>query len=239
MKIFPAIDLYEGKAVRLFQGDYAQMTVYDDYPVNTVNAMQEAGSAYLHLVDLEGAKTGKTSNLPVIETLVKECNSFIQVGGGIRSMETIEAYLDIGVNRVILGTIAVKNPEFVREAVQKYGDKIAVGVDIKDGNVAIHGWTEVSAYSCFDFCQMMQDMGVSTVICTDISKDGVMEGSNHALYKELKSRFSMQIIASGGVSSIEDVKVLTQAGVDSAIIGKAYYTGAIDLKDAIKTGGEV
>lgn len=239
MIIFPAIDLYAGKAVRLYQGDYAQMTVYDENPINTVKAMQKSGSRFLHLVDLEGAKTGKTNNLLVIETLVKESDSFIQVGGGIRTMETIDAYLNIGVHRVILGTIAVKNPAFVKEAVEKYGDKIAVGVDIKDGNVAIHGWTEVSDYACFDFCQSMQDMGVSTVICTDISKDGAMQGSNHQLYKDLKARFTMQIIASGGVSSIEDVKSLTEASVDAAIIGKAYYTGAIDLAEAIEKGAGI
>lgn len=238
MIIFPAIDLYGGQAVRLFQGDYAQMTVYDPEPSNTVHKFEEAGATHLHLVDLEGAKTGKTTNLPVISKLAKGTDRFIQVGGGIRSMETIESYLSAGVNRVILGTAAVKNPDFAAEAVRQYGGAIAVGVDIKDGKVAINGWTETSAYPFEEFCQRMQEIGVLTIICTDISKDGAMQGTNRALYQQLTKTFSMQIIASGGVSSLEDIGALRDAGVYGAIIGKAYYTGAIDLAEAVKLGGE-
>lgn len=238
MIIFPAIDLYGGQAVRLFQGDYDQMTVYDPEPSNTVRKFEEAGATHLHLVDLEGAKTGKTTNLPVIAALAKETDRYIQVGGGIRSMETIEAYLNAGVNRVILGTAAVKNPDFAAEAVGQYGDAIAVGVDIKDGKVAINGWTETSNYPFEEFCQRMQEIGVATIICTDISKDGAMQGTNRALYEQLTKLFSMQIIASGGVSSLEDIRALRDAGVYGAIIGKAYYTGAIDLSKAVKLGGE-
>lgn len=238
MIIFPAIDLYGGQAVRLFQGDYEQMTVYDPEPSQTVRKFEEAGATHLHLVDLEGAKTGKTTNLPVIAALAKETDRFIQVGGGIRSMETIEAYLTAGVNRVILGTAAVKDPDFVAEAVKQYGDKIAVGVDIKDGKVAINGWTETSVYPFDEFCQKMQEIGVSTIICTDISKDGAMQGTNRALYQQLTKTLSMQIIASGGVSSLDDIQALRDASVYGAIIGKAYYTGAIDLAKAVKLGGE-
>jgi phosphoribosylformimino-5-aminoimidazole carboxamide ribotide isomerase len=237
MIIFPAIDLYGGQAVRLFQGDYDQMTVYDKEPSHTVRIFEEAGATHLHLVDLEGAKTGKTTNLPVIAALAKGTDRFIQVGGGIRSMETIEAYLSAGVNRVILGTAAVKNPDFAAVAVKQYGEKIAVGVDIKDGKVAINGWTETTPYLCDEFCERMQDLGVSTIICTDISKDGVMQGTNRALYEHLTKTFSMQVIASGGVSSLEDIRALRDAGVHGAIIGKAYYTGAIDLAKAVELGG--
>ena len=238
MIIFPAIDLYGGQAVRLYQGDYQQMTVYDPEPLHTVRQFEKAGATHLHLVDLEGAKTGRTTNLPVISALAKETDRFIQVGGGIRSMETIERYLTAGVSRVILGTAAVQNPSFVAEAVKQYGEKIAVGVDVKDGKVAIHGWTETADITCDDFCQSMQGMGVATIICTDISKDGAMQGTNHSLYQHLSQTVSMQIIASGGVSSLEDIIALRDAGVYGAIIGKAYYTAAIDLAEAVKRGGE-
>lgn len=241
MIIFPAIDLYGGEAVRLFKGDYAQMTVYDKNPADTVAKFEKAGATHIHLVDLEGAKTGHTTNLPVIKALTENTSRFVEVGGGIRTMDTVKLYLEAGVSRVILGTAAVENPDFVAEAVGAYGDKIAVGVDVKDGFVAIKGWTETSRYSCMDFCQKMQDLGVSTIICTDISKDGAMEGTNRDLYRELSQKFTMNIIASGGVSSLEDVKALTESGIYGAIIGKAYYTGAIDLEKAIilGNGGEL
>jgi len=237
MIIFPAIDLYGGQAVRLFQGDYKQMTVYDPQPVNTVKKFEAAGATHIHLVDLEGAKTGKTTNLPVIAALAKETDRFLQVGGGIRSMETIKVYLEAGASRVILGTAAVKNPDFAAQAVREYGERIAVGVDIKDGQVAINGWTETAPYTCDEFCALMEEIGVSTIICTDISKDGAMEGTNRGLYEHLTRTFSMKIIASGGVSSLEDIKALRDAGLYGAIIGKAYYTGAIDLGEAVKLGG--
>lgn len=234
MHIFPAIDLFEGKAVRLLKGDYDKMTVYSDNPAEFALDFKKQGAEYIHIVDLEGAKDGTTPNLEVVRSIVKTTDLFTEVGGGIRSMEVIEKYIDAGVDRVILGTAAVNDEEFLKNAVNTYGDKIAVGVDIKDGYVAIKGWTEKSEYNCFDFCEKMQKLGVKTLICTDISKDGAMQGTNHDLYRELSQRFDMQITASGGVSSIEDVKKLAELDIYGAIIGKAYYTNAISLKEAIE-----
>lgn len=234
MNIFPAIDLYEGSAVRLFKGDYNQMTVYDKNPLNIAKKFEECGAEFLHMVDLEGAKTGLTPNLETIENIVKNTSLFVELGGGIRSMETVEKYLSIGVSRVILGTAAITDEAFLDEAIAKYGEKIAVGVDIKDGFVAIKGWTEKSQYTFEDFCKKMQDKGVKTLICTDISKDGAMKGTNRELYKSLSESLSLDIIASGGVSSIDDVKALREMNLYGAIIGKAYYTNAIDLKEAIE-----
>ncbi len=234
MNIFPAIDLYEGKAVRLYKGDYGQMTVYSDDPVSVAKEFQAKGAKYLHLVDLEGAKTGETPNLDVISAIVSQTELFTEVGGGIRSMEVIRTYLEHGVDRVILGTAAVTNEAFLKEAVAAYGEKIAVGVDIKDGYVAIKGWTEKSQYTFEAFCQKVQALGVKTLICTDISRDGAMRGANLELYKTLSKAYSMDIIASGGVSSMEDIRSLRAMELYGAIIGKAYYTGAIDLAEAIK-----
>lgn len=236
MKIFPAIDLFGGQAVRLYKGDYDQMTVYDPEPLNTVRKFEAAGASNLHLVDLEGAKTGQTTNLPTIEKLAKSTGLFIEVGGGIRNMDTVRRYLDAGASRVILGTAAVTDPDFTAQAVAQYGEKIAVGADLKDGKVAIKGWLETSQDTWEVFFEKMQALGIKTIICTDISKDGAMQGTNRALYKELTQRFSMDIIASGGVSSLEDIRALKAAGVHGAIIGKAYYTGAIDLAQAIRLG---
>lgn len=234
MKIFPAIDLFGGKAVRLFKGDYNQMTVYNDNPVKVALDFKKSGANFLHLVDLEGAKTGETPNLNTVNDIVCSTDAFVEVGGGIRSLEVIERYLSVGVKRVILGTAAVNDPEFLQTAVKLYGDKIAVGVDLKDGFVAIKGWTEKSKCEGFTFCKKMQELGVKTIICTDISKDGAMQGANHALYKRLKESLDIDVIASGGVSSIDDVIKLKQIDLYGAIIGKAYYTGAIDLTEAIK-----
>ena len=234
MYIYPAIDLYGGKAVRLFKGDYAQMTVYSDDPVSVAKDFAAAGASHIHLVDLEGAKIGRPANLSTIAKIVETTGLFAEVGGGIRDMETVDSYLSIGVSRVILGTAAVKDPDFLKEALAKYDEKIAVGVDLKDGLVAIKGWTETSDLKAEDFFIQMQNLGIKTIICTDISRDGAMKGTNHQLYQALMERFSMQIIASGGVSSLEDVRRLAQAGLYGAIIGKAYYTGAIDLKQAIE-----
>lgn len=236
MLIFPAIDLYLGKAVRLYQGDYNQMTVYDPDPLNTVRKFEEAGAKQLHLVDLEGAKTGETSNLPTIERLASQTGLFIEVGGGIRNMDTVRRYLDAGASRVILGTAAITDPEFTAQAVAQYGKKIAVGADLKNGRVAIKGWLETSQETWEVFFQRMETLGVRTIICTDISKDGAMAGTNLALYQNLAHRFSMDIIASGGVSSLSDIRNLKAAGVAGAIIGKAYYTGAIDLAQAVALG---
>ena len=232
MLIYPAIDLYQKKAVRLYKGDYNQMTVYSDDPPSIAEDFAKSGATHMHIVDLEGAKTGQTPNFETILEIKRRGGLFCQVGGGIRSMETVERYLENGIDRVILGTAAVTKPDFLEEAAKQYGSKIAVGMDIKDGFVAIKGWTEKSTLTAFDFCQKLQDLGIGTIIVTDISKDGAMAGTNHRLYRDLMERFSMQIIASGGVSSLEDVQRL--AGMYGAIIGKAYYTGAIDLKQAIE-----
>ncbi len=233
MLIFPAIDLYGGKAVRLFKGDYEQMTIYSDDPLSVARDFENKGAKWVHLVDLEGAKLGTTPNIGVVESIARETSLFCEIGGGIRNMETIEKYFAVGVARVILGTAAVTDEAFLREAVAKFGEKIAVGVDIKDGMVAIKGWIEKSEYDAFDFCEKMQKIGVKTIICTDISKDGAMKGANHALYRQLSERFDMQIVASGGVSSMEDVRKLAALDIYGAIIGKAYYTGAIDLLEAV------
>ena len=236
MLIFPAIDLYGGQAVRLYKGDYDQMTIYDPEPLNTVEKFEAAGATHLHLVDLEGAKTGQTTNLPTIEKITARTGLFVEVGGGIRSMDTVRRYLDAGASRVILGTAAVTDPDFTARAVAEYGDKIAVGADLKDGKVAIKGWLETSQDGWQTFFDRMQQLGVKTIICTDISRDGAMQGTNRELYRTLAVRYPMDIIASGGVSSLEDIQALKAAGVAGAIIGKAYYTGAIDLAQAVALG---
>ena len=234
MVIYPAIDLVGGKAVRLFKGDYAQMTVYSDDPVSVAKEFQAAGAKHIHLVDLEGAKSGVPENLATIQKIIAETDLFVEVGGGIRNLETVETYLGAGVNRVILGTAAVVDPAFLEAALTRYGEKIAVGVDLKDGFVAIKGWTETSDLMADAFFAKMQALGVRTVICTDISRDGAMKGTNRELYRELSRKYTIDLIASGGVSSLEDVEALAQMGLHGAIIGKAYYIGAIDLKTAIE-----
>ena len=234
MLIYPAIDLFDGKAVRLFKGDYAQMTVYNDNPASVAADFKNSGATHIHLVDLEGAKSGTTPNLETICKIKSETGLFCEVGGGVRSMEVIERYVNAGVDRVILGTAAVTDPDFVSCAVARYGEKIAVGADIKDGFVAVKGWTEKSALTAMDFCLDMQKNGIKTLICTDISKDGAMQGTNLELYRQLSKTLNMQIIASGGVSSIEDVKQLRKMDIYGAIIGKAYYSGAVSISEAIE-----
>ena len=234
MLIYPAIDLYEGKAVRLFKGDYAQMTVYSNDPPVLAEDFAGCGATHMHIVELEGAKTGRTPNMKTILEIKERGGLFCQVGGGIRSMEVVDRYLGAGLDRVILGTAAVTESGFVERAVEKYGERIAVGIDIKDGFVAIRGWTEKSDWNAFDFCHKMQNIGVKTLICTDISKDGAMSGTNHELYGRLMKSFDMNIIASGGVSSVEDIRRLADVGLYGAIVGKAYYTGSIDLGKAIE-----
>lgn len=234
MQIFPAIDLYESKVVRLFKGDYAQKTVYSTDPVRVALDFKRQGATNLHLVDLEGAKSGKTPNLETICRIKQETGLFCEIGGGIRSLEVIEQYLSRGLDRVILGTAAVTCEGFAEEAVRRYGDRVAVGVDLLDGRVAIHGWTQDSGMDAFAFCSQMQKLGVRTIICTDISKDGAMHGTNLALYQELSQRLDIDLIASGGVSSLEDVRFLRSLNLYGAIIGKAYYVGAIDLAQAIE-----
>lgn len=234
MVIYPAIDLYQGKAVRLYKGDYAQMTVYSEHPEEVAKDFLQQGATHIHLVDLEGAKSGTTPNLETICAIKNATGLFCEVGGGIRSMDVVERYLNAGVDRVILGTAAVTDEAFLKAAVGKHADKIAVGIDIRDGYVAIKGWTEKSEENAFEFCAKMEALGVKTLICTDISRDGAMKGANHGLYQVLAQKFSMDIIASGGVSSMEDVKVLSAMEIHGAIVGKAYYTGAISLKEAIE-----
>ena len=234
MIIFPAIDLYEGKAVRLYKGDYAQLTVYDENPINTAKKFIAEGATHIHMVDLEGARDGNTPNFETVRQIVTSTDLFVEIGGGIRDMETIDKYLSIGVGRVILGTAAVSSEGFVERAVEKYGDKIAVGADIKDGEIAVKGWVEKSGVKSDDFFDKMQKIGVKTIICTDISRDGAMRGTNLELYKSLSQKYDMNIIASGGVSSLDDVIALRKMEVYGAIIGKAYYTGAIKLSDALR-----
>ena len=234
MYLYPAIDLVQGKAVRLFKGDYAQMTVYSDDPVSVAKDFQAAGSRHIHLVDLEGAKSGMPENLTTIQKIISETDLFVEVGGGIRNMETVETYLNVGVNRVILGTAAVTDPAFLEAALARYGEKIAVGVDLKDGYVAIKGWTETSELTADTFFSKMEALGVKTIICTDISRDGAMKGTNRELYQELSQKYAIDLIASGGVSSLEDVQALATMNLHGAIIGKAYYIGAINLKEAIE-----
>ena len=234
MIIFPAIDLFEGKAVRLYKGDYSQMTVYSDHPEEIAKDFAAKGATHAHLVDLEGAKSGATPNLDTVLRIKAAADLFCEIGGGIRSMETVKTYLDAGLDRVILGTAAVEDPAFLRTAVDAYGGKIAVGVDVRDGFVAIKGWTEKSALGFMDFCREMESIGVKTLICTDISRDGAMRGTNREMYRQLSESLGLQITASGGVSTLEDVESLRKMNLYGAIIGKAYYTGDIDLKKAVE-----
>ncbi len=234
MILLPAIDLYDKKSVRLYKGDYAKMTVYSDAPVSVAKDFEAAGAKYIHMVDLEGAKDGSTPNIDVVAAVARETSLFVEIGGGIRSMETVEKYLDSGVSRVILGTAAVCDEDFLLSAAKKYGAKIAVGADIRDGYIAIKGWLENSDVTVDDFFAKMQGLGIDNIICTDISRDGAMRGTNLELYSRLSREYSVKITASGGVSSLEDVRELRKMDIYGAIIGKAYYTGAIDLAEALE-----
>lgn len=231
MIILPAIDIIDGKAVRLYKGDYNEKTVYNDDPCAVARDFEQNGAKYIHIVDLDGAKSGKTPNINTVKRIVENTELSAEIGGGIRSLDVVEKYISIGVKRVILGTAAVTDEDFLRNAVKNYGDKIAVGIDIKNGFVAIKGWLETSEYKCDEFCKKIQDIGVKTVICTDVSRDGAMKGTNTELYKHLVRNYTMNIIASGGISSVNDIEQLKSIDVYGAIIGKAYYTGAIDLKE--------
>ena len=233
MNIFPAIDLYDKKAVRLYKGNYAEMTVYSENPVEIALDFKRCGAKYIHVVDLEGAKDGTTPNLDVIVKIVSETSLKVEVGGGVRSDEVLEAYINAGVYRVILGTAAVNDPEFLERSVAKYGARVAVGVDLADGMVAIKGWREISKIKCEDFFERLEKLGVKTVICTDISKDGLLGGTNIALYRSLSEKFSIDIVASGGVSSLDDVRKLKEMNMHGAILGKALYAGKIDLAEAV------
>jgi phosphoribosylformimino-5-aminoimidazole carboxamide ribotide isomerase len=233
MILFPAIDLYEKKAVRLTKGDYAQMTVYSDKPADVACSFRDAGATALHVVDLEGARDGTTANFETIGEIVRKSGLFTEVGGGIRTLDVVRRYIDLGIDRVVLGTAAVKEPGFVDEAVSFFGAKIAVGVDVKDGNVAVKGWTEVTDLECFAFCRTMQEKGVKTIVCTDISRDGVLGGANLDLYRRLAGELSVKIVASGGISSLKDIQYLDYINLYGAILGKALYEGRLKLSEAI------
>lgn len=234
MKIFPAIDLFQGKAVRLYKGDYNEMTVYSDKPWEIACDFKNSGAEYIHIVDLEGAKDGTTPNIETIKKIIEVSGLKAEVGGGVRNMETVEKYIQAGVMRVILGTAAVKDRDFLISAVKKYGEKVAVGADILNGNVAIKGWTETSDITMDDFFKDLVNIGVKTVICTDITKDGTMQGTNRQMYKELSEKYKIDIVASGGVNSIDDIKALNEMNLYGAIIGKAYYLGAIKINEALE-----
>ncbi len=235
MLIFPAIDLYEGKAVRLLKGDYAQMTVYENAPARLLSAFQAEGARAVHVVDLEGARDGQTPNLKLIAAMKADTSLFMQVGGGIRNMDIVSSYLeDAQVDRVILGTAAVMDPSFAEQAVRRYQDRIAVGVDVRDGMVAIRGWTATSDLEAFAFCRRMEEIGVRTIISTDISRDGALQGANRDLYQRLSEELSVNIIASGGVSSVDDILALKRLGLYGAIVGKACYEGTLPLRTAIE-----
>lgn len=234
MKIFPAIDLYRGQAVRLYKGDYDQVTVYSSDPLAVARGFEAAGAEYIHMVDLEGARDGGTPNFSWVEKVAKETRLKVELGGGVRDESVARRYLDAGVFRVILGTAAVENRAFLADMVRRCGDKIAVGVDVRDGLVAVKGWREVSRETLEGFCEALEAIGVKTVICTDISRDGAMQGANRGMYASLSQKFSMDFIASGGVSTLADVRALKAMGLYGAILGKALYTGAVDLKEAIE-----
>lgn len=233
MLIFPAIDIYEGKAVRLLRGDYGRMTVYGD-PVEIAEKFKACGAGQIHVVDLEGAKNGGTPNFSVIKRIKRETGLFCEVGGGIRDEKAAEKYSECGIDRLIFGTVAVTDPEFSAKMIEKLGEKAAFGVDVRDGRIAVKGWTETTELNVFGFCKKAEDMGVKTVICTDISKDGAMSGTNTELYRALAGTLGINIIASGGVSSLADVISLRDSGLYGAIIGKAYYEGAVKLEEAIE-----
>ena len=234
MIILPAIDLFHGQAVRLLRGDYSKMTVYDPEPVNTAMKFKSEGAQWIHVVDLEGAKSGEAVNIDTVMRIREACGLKCEAGGGVRDMAAVERYVNSGIDRVILGTSAVNDEEFLREAVKNFAERIAVGVDIKNGNVAVKGWLEDSGVNALAFCRKMQDIGVKTLISTDISRDGAMIGTNRSLYAELSKTLSINIIASGGLSSLDDVKALSSLGLHGAIIGKAYYTGAVKISEAIE-----
>ena len=237
MQVFPAIDLSGGQVVRLYQGDYDKMTVYGQDPCAVAREFIAAGAKYLHVVDLDGAKDGTLANFESIASIAKQGGLYIEVGGGIRTEERIRQYLELGVSRCILGTIAVKDFDFTARMAQKYGDAIAVGVDARDGYVAINGWKELSEETGIDFCKRLRDAGVKTVIYTDISRDGAEKGTNLELYRELAKIEGLNITASGGVSSMEELKELQTIGTHAAILGKALYTGRLDLKTVVEEVG--
>ncbi len=234
MVIYPAIDIKDGKCVRLVQGRFDNATVYSEDPVETALKWERAGACFLHLVDLDGARTGKPQNIDIIGRIAVSLGILVQAGGGIRSMEDIEAVLGKRIRRVILGTSAVQNPGFIKEALKAYGSSIAAAIDARDGKVAVEGWFKTSGLSAVDFAREMEDLGVKTVIYTDISRDGTLSGPNFKAVEELKKAVGIEVIASGGISSLDDLKRLKETGVSGVIIGKALYTGDIDLREALE-----
>lgn len=234
MQIYPAIDIIDGKAVRLSQGKFDDVTVFNENPVEAAGNWVNSGATYIHLVDLDGARYGKSFVIDIIKNIKKAYGIPVQTGGGVRTMEDIDIRINAGADRIIIGTAAVKNPELVKSAVEKYGDKIAVGVDAKNGMVAISGWEEVSDISAVDLCLKMKAYGVKTVIYTDISKDGMMSGPNIESTKELIDKTGLDVIASGGVSHIKDIENVSKINAAGVIIGKALYNGALDLKEVIE-----
>ena len=238
MKIFPAIDLKDGRVVRLTQGDYGRVTQYAVEPEEAARSFVEAGAKYVHIVDLDGAKDGTTANLSTVARVLRDGRLFAEVGGGIRDRARIEAYLAAGASRVILGTAVVNDRAFLEEAVKAYGARVAVGVDAREGRVAVDGWQTVTALDGVEFCQRLRDMGVATVIYTDIARDGAMRGVNLEIYRTLLGIEGLEIVASGGVSTLEDVRALRDMGVPAAIVGKALYSGALNLADVLKEAEE-
>lgn len=238
MIIFPAIDIINGKVVRLQKGDYGKIKEYAQTPLEAAENFMRLGAAHLHVVDLDGAKSGNADNSNVIEKIVQKCGMFVEVGGGIRSFEQIEKYLNVGVKKIILGTIACKNFRFVVEAVNKFGDAIAVGIDAKNNKVAVNGWTEVTEIDSLEFCKKLKEVGVSNVIYTDISKDGMLNGTNLEIYEVLCQTYYPKITASGGISDIKEIEKLNKMGVYGAILGKALYENKIDLKAALNVAKE-
>ena len=234
MLIFPAIDILGGKAVRLLKGDYNKATVYNDDPYSVAMDFVEAGCNAIHIVDLDGAREGSAVNMDIVRSIARIPGMLSEIGGGIRNMDTVCRYLDAGISRVILGTAALEDPKFLDSAVERFGSRIAVGVDLKDGRVAVRGWLETSARDGLDFIRELESRGVGTVIVTDISRDGAMKGTNLELYRTIASGCTMDVTASGGVSTLGDLRNLKDAGLYGAIIGKAYFTGAIRLEDALE-----
>ena len=241
MKIFPAIDLRDGKAVRLYQGDYDQMTVYSEDPVDVARSFKKKGASCLHLVDLDGARAKKPVNLEVIKKIVAAVKIPVELGGGIRTMENIDEVLSLGVRRVILGSVAVQNPALVKEACAKYGDRIVVGIDAKDGIVAVDGWGVSGNVEASVLAKKMAEAGVKTIIYTDISRDGTLSGCNVEATAKLAEVSGINVVASGGVSNIEDIKALlpyADKGIEGVIVGKSIYTGSLDLQEAIRVARE-
>lgn len=233
MKIIPAIDILKGKVVRLFKGDYNNVTNYTNTPEQMAQIFYDDGAKYLHIVDLDGAKAGKAVNSVAIKKITQSYNMQIEVGGGIRNFAQIDEYLNCGAARIILGTAAVNDYKFLKECVKRYGNKIAVGVDAKNGLVAVQGWNQITDINSLDFCKKLADIGVSNVIYTDISKDGALNGTNLSIYEVLCQTKQLKITASGGITYLDEIKKLAKIGVDGAIIGKAIYDGKISLKETL------